>query len=274
MKLSIITICYNDKAGFEKTAKSVVSQTSLTDVEWIIIDGASTDGSVDSMLEVKNSLINNPLTANLIGYFISEKDKGIYNAMNKGIRQAKGEYLLFMNSGDCIYAEDTLEKVMPLLKDKDVYVGDVANDTDGRLMVSQFPRELTPRVILDQVVFKLIPHQAAFIKRELFERYGLYREDLRIASDWYFFYDILIKQGASIECIPQPIAIFDMTGISSTDTNRVNERITSQNITPCQQELFCFYRDNVEMMTALKATVLGRMLMRAYFFIFRKLFNN
>lgn len=272
MKLSIITICYNDKAGFEKTARSIISQTCLNDVEWIIVDGASADGSVDVIKQYVEKF--KKVAPQTSVSWKSEPDKGIYNAMNKGIRQAHGEYLLFMNAGDCLYAEETLQKALPLLKGKDVYVGDVVNDTTEGHQLVEFPRQLTPQVILNQLVFKLIPHQSSFIRRELFDKYGMYREDLRIASDWYFFYDTLVMNGATIETIPMPIALFDMTGISSTDTNRVNERITSQACIPCQQLLFNFYRNNVEIVDAVNATCLGRILIRIYFFIYRKFIKH
>lgn len=272
MKLSIITICYNDKVGFEKTAQSIVSQICLTDVEWIIVDGASTDGSVDVIKqyveEFKKAFPHTSVS------WKSESDKGIYNAMNKGICQAQGEYLLFMNAGDCLFANDTLQKALPLLNGKDVYVGDVVNDTPEGHQLVEFPRQLTPQVMLDQIIFNFIPHQSSFIKCELFDKYGLYREDLRIASDWYFFYDTLVMHGASIQTIPQPISVFDMTGISSTDKNRVNERITSQACIPCQQLLFNFYRNNVEIVDAVNATCLGRILLRIYFFIYRKFIKH
>lgn len=272
MKLSIITICYNDKVGFEKTAQSVVTQISPKDVEWIIVDGASTDGSVEAIQQAVEDMKSKAPEVNVS--WKSEPDRGIYHAMNKGIRQAQGEYLLFMNAGDCLYADDTLQKALPLLKGKDVYVGDVVNDTTEGHQLVEFPRQLTPQVILDQIVFKLIPHQSSFIRRELFDKNGMYREDLRIASDWYFFYDALVMHGATIETLSLPISLFDMTGISSTDNNRVNERITSQTSIPCQQVLFNFYRDNVEIVDAVNATSIGRILLRIYFFIYRKFIKH
>lgn len=272
MKLSIITICYNDRVGFEKTAKSVAAQTCLKDVEWIIVDGASTDGSVEVIQQsVETMRVKTPMV-NVS--WKSEPDKGIYNAMNKGICQAEGEYLLFMNAGDRLYADDTLQKALPLLNGKDIYVGDIVNDTPKGHQLVEFPRQLTPQVILNQIIFRFIPHQSSFIKRELFDKYGMYREDLCIASDWYFFYDALVMHGATIETIPMPIALFDITGISSTDTNRVNERITSQADIPCQQALFNFYRENVEITNAVNATSLGRLLIRIYFFIYRKFITH
>ena len=91
-KISVITINYNNKSGLEKTIQSVISQTYF-ELEYIIIDGGSSDGSIDVIKKYENK----------IDYWISEQDKGIYNAMNKGIAQAHGEYCNFMNSGDCFH---------------------------------------------------------------------------------------------------------------------------------------------------------------------------
>lgn len=264
MYLSIITINYNHVDGLRKTIDSVCSQ-SYQNFEWIIIDGGSIDGSRELIEKTAKTCFD-------ICFWCSEPDNGIYNAMNKGIRQSKGDYLLFLNSGDYLYNNHVLEQVLPLLNGKDMYIGDVQNDKDGLLEVDEFPRDLTTQVILDQLVFKLIPHQASFIKRELFEKYGLYREDLRIASDWYFFYNVLVWHGASIQTIPQVIAVFDMTGISSVDKCRISERITSQDDIPCQQRLFTFYRDNAELIEAINGTWIGRLLVRIYFFFYRKLY--
>ena len=112
MKFSIITINYNNVEGLRNTIKSVVNQT-YTDYEFIIIDGGSTDGSVEVIKEY----------ANIITYWVSEPDKGIYNAMNKGIEVANGEYLNFMNSGDCFYNNDVLQKVADYHLEKDMIVG-------------------------------------------------------------------------------------------------------------------------------------------------------
>ena len=100
MKYSIITVNYNNKEGLRKTIESVVRQT-YRDFEFIVIDGGSTDGSTDILKEYDEQ----------INYWVSEKDSGIYNAMNKGIKKSIGDYLIFMNSGDCFYQNDVLETV-------------------------------------------------------------------------------------------------------------------------------------------------------------------
>lgn len=115
MKLSIITINYDNKEGLLKTILSVVNQINH-DYEYIIIDGGSNDGSVDIIKDY----------ADKIDYWVSSKDKGIYNAMNKGIDVAKGEYCIFMNSGDTFYDSNTLKLCIPCLDGTDVLAGDVS----------------------------------------------------------------------------------------------------------------------------------------------------
>lgn len=110
MKLSIITINRNNCAGLSRTMDSVIRQT-CKDFEWILIDGASTDGSVDLIRQNKQH----------ITYWVSEPDKGIYNAMNKGLQQAHGEYCLFLNSGDWLAQNSTIAEVLPILSG-DIFV--------------------------------------------------------------------------------------------------------------------------------------------------------
>ena len=110
MKLSIITINYNNLAGLQKTIESVVSQT-FRDFEWIVIDGGSVDGSRELIERYANSF----------SYWVSEPDKGIYNAMNKGIVVAKGDYLLFLNSGDWLCDEMALERSFSHHPTKDIF---------------------------------------------------------------------------------------------------------------------------------------------------------
>src|SRR5574344_2795323 len=111
-KFSIITINRNNKNGLEKTTKSIISQL-FTDYEFIVIDGGSTDGSADVIRKY----------ATHITYWISEPDKGIYNAMNKGITHAYGDYLNFMNSGDCFHSPAVLDEINRQLHDEDILIG-------------------------------------------------------------------------------------------------------------------------------------------------------
>ena len=120
MKYSIITVNYNNKNGLEMTIKSVLGQT-CKDFEYIIIDGGSTDGSVEVIKKY----------ASRIDYWVSEPDKGVYNAMNKGIRKATGDYLNFMNSGDAYHSTSALEIIAGLHSDDDIIIGGYYDSTRG-----------------------------------------------------------------------------------------------------------------------------------------------
>ena len=200
--LTIITVNLNNVKGLEKTVKSVINQTSC-DFEFIIIDGASTDGSRD-VIELYREKIT---------YSISEPDKGIYHAMNKGIAAAKGEYLLFLNSGDWLASNTVLEQSFSQPFTEDIVSGDIYfYDTvkeEVRWHVPS-PEKLTAKTLL----LGTLPHQATFIKRSLFETYGLYNESLKIASDWLFFLEVLLEHGCSYRHLPVTVSYFAMDGIS------------------------------------------------------------
>jgi len=206
MKLSIITVNLNNANGLRKTIESVVSQT-FTDFEYIVIDGGSTDGGVDIIKQY----------ADKITYWVSEPDKGIYNAMNKGILRAKGEYCYFLNSGD--YLVD--ENVLKIIFSRDSICGFI---NGNRIM---FGSEKGKSVVDKGVAFKTkgnvtlrnmlednLRHQSTFIKRELFEKYGLYDENYIIVSDWILFLRAIGLDGERVEYMDVNIAYFDTTGIS------------------------------------------------------------
>ena len=168
MKFSIITINYNNCEGLRRTIESVVNQT-CRDFEYIIIDGGSTDGSVDVIKQY----------ANQIDYWVSEQDKGIYNAMNKGVVVSKGEYCLFMNSGDCLYNDSVICDVLSQGLDADVVAGSVVY-IDGE--INESPKNIT----FDTFYFGgWVNHEASFIKKEIMIRFP-YDENYRIVSDWKF----------------------------------------------------------------------------------------
>jgi glycosyltransferase involved in cell wall biosynthesis len=202
MKLTIITINRNNAEGLRKTIESVVSQT-CTNFEYIVIDGASTDNSVEVVKEY----------ADKITYWVSEPDKGIYNAMNKGILKANGAYLLFLNSGDWLVDDKVLSDFYQSGFEEDVVSGNMLTDKDG-------DRSLRESVKKSELTFDLLysdslPHPATFIKRKLFFDYGLYNEKNRIVSDWEFFLIALVIYNCSYNHFDRIICVFDLTGLSS-----------------------------------------------------------
>jgi glycosyltransferase involved in cell wall biosynthesis len=171
MKLSIITINRNNAAGLRKTIESVVSQT-YTDFEYIIIDGASTDESVDVIKEY----------ADKITFWVSEPDNGIYNAMNKGILKAKGEYLLFLNSGDWFCNKTTLEDVFELNREEDLIYGDIISyNSEEEKIPDIYPDQITGLRLFETTIC----HQSIFHKRSLYNN-DKYKENYRVVSDWEF----------------------------------------------------------------------------------------
>jgi glycosyltransferase involved in cell wall biosynthesis len=204
-KISIITVNYNDKAGLERTIASVSKQT-WRDFEFIIIDGDSTDGSKEV---IQSSIAS-------VTHFVSEPDSGIYEAMNKGIALAKGEYLLFLNSGDSLVEETTLLQAETYLSGSHaIYYGDVIYQEIDKQKKRVMPDELTFLFFLEHS----LSHQATFIQRSLFQTVFLYNEANRIVSDWEFFIYAICKQNVLTQHIPLFIAIYDTTGISSNKDN-------------------------------------------------------
>ena len=267
IRLTIITICYNDRVGFERTAKSIIDQ-SYQRFEWIIVDGASTDGSVDSIKSTVESL--RECESPIILHWKSEPDKGIYNAMNKGISQAHGQYCLFMNSGDYFYTNDVVEKVLPLLKGIDIYIGDIYHSDE--IGVHQFQNsDFTIEGTLNRLASLSYPHQGSFIKTDLLNRFGGYREDLRIVSDWYFYYNAIIYNMATIEFIPMVIAVFDRNGVSSNAGLKLKEeRDKSLSGNPYLFLLYDFYSQNYRMLSIIKKSKIGFFIYRIAFYFARK----
>lgn len=206
IKLSIITINLNNKNGLAKTLKSVFEQKDK-EFEYIVIDGASTDRSTD-LLNINNSKID---------MWVSEKDSGVYEAMNKGIKLAKGEYLLFLNSGDILHNVDTLKNVIPQLTGENVIYGNLELEKKNGKEVIEFSSSLTFKNFVGDAT--AIGHPSTFIKRELFEKYGMYDTSYRIISDWAFFIFVIIRENVSTKKINDIISIFDLEGMSTNPLN-------------------------------------------------------
>lgn len=203
-KLSIITINYNNRDGLQKTIESVVGQT-FHDIEYVVIDGGSTDGSVDVIKEY----------ADKINYWVSEKDNGIYHAMNKGVKAAHGEYALFLNSGDCLCNEHVIATVFEHELKADIVCGDIINDKGGRM-------DAPEKVTMEYFMLGCLPHPSSFIRRKLFDIHP-FNEQYMIGGDWEFFMFHLIRQDVSYQHIELPVTFFDTTGISSTSIGRSKE---------------------------------------------------
>ena len=200
MKLSIITINFNNLEGLKKTYDSVVCQT-WTDYEWIVIDGGSTDGSREFIEEHQDKF----------AYWCSEPDKGVYNAMNKGIAKAKGEYLNFMNSGDSFYEAQTLEKVFRESLTGDLIYGDWIRAYSDHEEFKEAPIKGFHSIVF----FENVCHQAMFIRSEILQSKG-YDEDFRIYADWKRWMDMSLD-GQTFQKVPFVVCKFD-AGMGISDT--------------------------------------------------------
>lgn len=206
-KISVITVCFNEQEDIRETCNSVASQI-YDDYEWIVIDGGSTDNTVKIINEYKDYVTR----------LVSEKDSGVYDAMNKGIRLAKGEYLLFLNGGDSLYSGDVLERIFGKNKvNADVLYGNccVLNSDRSRTILD-FPKNLRKEYFIDSN----INHQSTFIKNKLFDKYGDYDNKYKILADyekWLCF----IHNGIGFEKLSMVVANFKgFDGLSSQERTK------------------------------------------------------
>lgn len=267
-KLSIVTINYNNAEGLRKTLASVAEQT-YRDIEHIIIDGGSTDGSVDVIRDYENTIKQSvTIDQSIIQVkWISEPDKGIYNAMNKGIEIALGrrivntfnrselvedklsetdrpegigvenkalpDYIQILNSGDILAAPDVTERMMTALDSLNAKRSSLNEDAVGILygnMLRDYGNGKIERDIIkaegparevewtmDDFIKGTVNHDPTYIHRSLYEKYGLYDENLKICSDWKWFVNAVVFGGEKLHYIPIDVTIFDTTGISETN---------------------------------------------------------
>lgn len=197
-RLSIITVCLNEREGIKKTCESILSQT-WQDFEWIVIDGGSTDGTLDILSEY-------PVT-----HLVSEPDEGVYQAMNKGINLARGKYVFFLNGGDYFYRPDVLSEVFEKRNwDEDILYGEISINGSSSHVSKSLKSIKSPFAFIGHN----IPHQGAFIKRSLFLSYGFYDETLKVSSDWKQWIVFALNK-CSFRYLPFAVAGFDSKGISS-----------------------------------------------------------
>lgn len=201
--ISIITVVFNDKQGLENTILSVMSQTYKY-IEYIIIDGGSTDGTIDIIKKYQDK-------TDIL--WISEPDNGIYDAMNKGIRMATGKWLNFMNAADVFANNKIVEQMVNEFDGSSIVYGNMLR-TDGKKKILT---KGTHGKNLDAFDFmhSSLCHQAAFIKRSIFQKYGDYTTKYRLASDAEFFFRVIIKNKETYKYVDRTIVIFALGGASS-----------------------------------------------------------
>jgi len=205
--LTIITVCYNEAHRIGRTVDSLTAQTSRS-FEWIVVDGASTDGTLDLLQRYQPH----------ISCLISEPDHGLYDAMNKGIEMATGEYILFLNAGDFLQNREVVTAFHKRAGTADIVVGNMhivypdGREKDRKSSEKSLDREL--------LYWRSFDHQVTFIKRALFEKFGTYDLSFRIMADWEFFARVVVRHGASVEPWDHCVSVYTFDGISARLENR------------------------------------------------------
>lgn len=225
--ISVITINYNNAQGLDKTLASVNAQTCKL-FEHVIVDGGSTDGSVDIIKKYDDG--------NVDRRWVSEPDKGIYNAMNKGIRMAKGKYLQFLNSGDYLVDNGVLGRIATELQkrpdEKIIYGNMIALTKKGRL--ARFVGLKGSKATAWTFYHGAITHSAAYISKSLFEAYGYYNEENKIVSDWEWYFDLVYYHSIQPAYVNTDVTCFNLSGISETnhELNAAERRKVIERIIP------------------------------------------
>ncbi len=244
MKFSIITVNLNNLHGLKKTVESVIYQT-YKEFEFLIIDGDSNDGSKEFITNQSQQL----------SYWQSKPDKGIYDAMNIGIKNATGDYIIFLNSGDTFYNDDVLNKIKNQFN-QDIVYGDIEVVGQHKTLIQYTPEKLT----FGYFVRNTLPHQSAFIKRSLFYTYGFYNIDLKICADWTFFLDAVFAHNISYQHISLIISSFTSDGISSLPEN--GEIIALERSSHLEEKYKAFlddYLENEQMIAKYKVLKFSRL---------------
>ena len=207
MKISIITITYNSAKTLERALASVQSQT-YKDIEHVIVDGASTDGTRE-VIEAYAKKHKNVR-------WVSEPDEGIYNALNKGIRMATGDVIGFLHSDDVLYAPDSIEQIAAAFQDPkiDVVYGDLQYCKNGKIVRSWKSNVFNPRSLK---YGWMPPHPTMYVRKEVYQQVGEYDEWFHIAAD----YDMMLrifKAGYRSHYIPEVLVSMETGGASNKDT--------------------------------------------------------
>lgn len=265
MKLSIITINYNNAEGLERTLNSVLTQT-YRNIEHIIVDGGSTDGSVEIIKEYADASKHTVIWS-------SEKDKGIYNAMNKGIRKANGAYVQILNSGDIFAAPDVVERMVAEIEKIEypefIYGNMIRKDyATGKIEGKSKEVEYSLR----QYYSSTMNHDCCYIHRSVYEKYGLYDENLKIVSDWKWFLQAIGLGEVKPVYVDIDVTIFDASGISETNLelrNKERRQVLEEVLPPAVLADYDAHAFEIEQMNRLRR----RHLYGLVYFIERVLFK-
>lgn len=203
-KLSIITVCYNAGQTIERTIKSVIAQT-YKNIEYVIIDGQSTDTTLDLLESYKNN----------IAVKVSEKDKGIYDAMNKGISLATGAYILLLNADDYLFSPNAIENMMTAIEsqnDEDIFYGNLLmfDEKTGTAKLWK-PGPISGKLLYSSS----LPHPSTIYKRAIFEQINKFDDTYKIAAD-YEFYVRAFSFRANFKYLDQLVSVFSYGGVSTS----------------------------------------------------------
>lgn len=214
--ITIITVVYNNVNQIEKTIQSVLNQRNAN-YEYIVIDGGSKDGTIDIISKYQHS----------IAYFVSEKDSGIYEAMNKGWRKASGDYCLFLNSGDFFFNDNVLHDVQPYLEKKnaDILYGSLYAFDEKQNWITEFPENISLYFLLNN----FLPHPATFFRTEIIKKNNGYNEKYKIIADWIFYIQAFLS-GMHFLRMPITITAFYMKGLSANgELNQMEREVVFKN---------------------------------------------
>ena len=221
VNISIITVCLNEIGNIEKTCESIIEQ-SYDDYEWIVIDGGSNDGTIEYLSNFQDRIL----------HFVSEKDEGIYDAMNKGIKLSSGKYVIFLNGGDYFFSKSSLN-IFEDNRTEDLIYGDLKyhNSND----IKKYPEKIS----LQYFKKNMLPHQAIFYKRDLFDKLGLYDQSYIIAGDYEFNTRIFKLSSPTYSHIEKPITVFRVDGISN---NKKFKQLRKKENHKIRYKYFLIYR--------------------------------
>ena len=205
MKISIITVCLNSEKTIEKTISSVIKQR-YKNIEYIVVDGSSTDNTKHILSKYRK----------FINIFISEKDSGIYSAINKGLNHATGDLISILHSDDCYFNEDTLENVVKIFTNNKsiecLFGTTIIKRRDEKIIRKYSPVGFRPLMLYLGIS---PPHPSMFLKKEVYKKYGTYKEHYKIAGDFEFYLRILRKKKINYKLIDDTYVVMQHGGVST-----------------------------------------------------------